>query len=339
MDIQVKLRNVSPLFSAAPGASAIDISGKLMPSGQGFPYVRTRRTSLLAPDADMGTRWAEVPIIPSNTIRNLLRRIMLAEIVEPALIDNRHKLSIGAYATAYAGNQSGNPDGVASGFDEIAKMRNHPFIGLFGGGPRMLRGRLRVGHLYPIHQDALRIIGEEYQDEAAKGRLTDTVWKVRKDPIQRLTETEQTAVLQEGAEAANAWLQASLESALSKKDGGNADEASKDERGLNAMNAHEVVIPGVSWLCKVSMESPSDAQIGMVLSAIGRLGGNWTVAGGHAVGYGEVELESITLAGEVVWSGGQFNDSAMGYFDALAEATDNLGADEFEDFAASRKGK
>lgn len=339
MQIKVKLRNTSPVFSAAPGASALTLDGKLVAAGTGFPYIRARRAGVLATDADVGTRWAEVPVVPSNSMRNLLRRIILAESIEPALVEKRSKLSIGAYATAYSGNQTGNPDGVPSSFDEIATMRQHPFIGLFGGGPRMLRGRMSCGHLYPIHQDALRVIGEEYQDEAAKGSLTQPVWTTRKDPVEQIVEPEQTEVIDDGVSAVNQWVQATLEAAsANKKKGDDSEGETKDARGLKAMNAHEVVIPGVSWLWRIDLDRPSNAQLGLVLHALSKLG-NWTVAGGNAKGYGNVELESIILNGTEIWSAGQFDDSVLEYFDAMAGAIDELTAAAFEQFAASRKSK
>lgn len=342
MQIVVKLRNTSPIYSAAPGAATVSIDGVFNPPGGGFPVVRARKTTVLAPTPDdTGVRKAYLPIVPGNTMRNLLRRIMLKETIEPALLGKSNTLSIGAYVTAYAGNATGNPDGVPSSFDEIATMRQHPFIGLFGGGPRMLRGRLSADNLYPIHQDALRIIGEDYLDEAASDRITDLVWQVRKDPVEALTDTQDTQVITSGSEAANAWIQAALAASTQKKAGKAKDtDESEDEgtqaRGIKAMNAHEVVVPGVSWLWRVSIDRPTEAQAGLVLASLSKLN-HWPVAGGNSKGYGKVELEGISVNGQCVWSAGQFDDSVMPYFDALADALGSMDASEFETFAASQK--
>lgn len=345
MEITVTIRNLSPIFSAAPGASTVTLAGKINSPEGGFPLTRARTMTVIGDSGEGTLKPVHVPIVPGNTMRNLLRRSILKSVVEPAL-KGRATLSIGAYATAYAGNASGNPDGVPSSFDEIAKMRKHPFIGLFGGGPRMLKGRLMVESLYPVHVNTQRVLGAGFEDMMVSGVITNVVWTRRVDPIRHLGSEEDVEVIEGGAAAANNWMAELLEStkaaASKRKKKGASEEVTVDEvaesggRGLQAFNAHEVVIPGVSWVWRVALDNPTQAQVGAVLMGLANLT-DLAIAGGHAKGYGKFVIDDIALDGCSVWQSGDLAGSTGEYIDALAEAVDALGAEDFETFAASAK--
>jgi CRISPR type IV-associated protein Csf2 len=348
MKIEVIIRNLTPIFSAAPGANTISADNTINPPGGGFPFSRSRTQSVIATDDSGSRRAVPVPVVPGNSMRNLLRRTMLKHILEPALY-GRVQLSINAYAAAYAGSATGNPDGVASSFDELVTMRNHPFIGLFGGGPRMLEGRLMVDHLWPLHTDAQSVIGEGLEDRLVSGKITDVVWTRRVDPITAMTEEKDVALIKEGIAEANKWiLERRLQSkAVAEKKRGNADKEktsdtdaagdTKAGRGLQAFNAHEVVVPGLEWFWRINVDQPNDAQVGLILAALSNLD-KMRIAGGHSKNYGSLTIVDVTLDGQSVWAVDGLNlDSCESYMDALAEAMDAMGAGEFEQFAASAK--
>lgn len=338
MEIQVVLRNTSPIFSAAPGAATISLDGTYNPARGGFPFVRTRRMFVVTDNVDDGGNSTKsIPVVPSNTMRNLLRRMALETVIIPALKDKSAQVSIGAYAAMMTGSQSGNPDGVASSFDETVTMRQNLFIGLMGGGPRMLRGRLSVENLYPIHQDALRVIGENFIDTAVSGSITQPVWLRRIDPITQLKDKEDVAVIVDGLEKANEWITA-LQEAKPKKGKAQTDDETGDKsaRGLNAFNAHEVVIPGIDWVWNIRLDNPTDAQVGLVLMALSKLN-NYHIAGGFGKGYGCVDLTTISLNSDIVWVNGSMNDSISKYVDAMAQELDELDVAQIETFAASAK--
>ena len=345
MKFEVVIRNLTPVFSAAPGASTVTLEGVINPPEgvSRFPLTRMRTMGVVADSGDGEVRVENLPIVPGGTMRNLLRRAMLKHVVEPALRAKEAQLGIGAYAATYAGNSSGNPDGVPSAFDEVVSMRAHPFIGLFGGGPRMLEGRLMVDSLYPIHQHALRVIGSDYINESLKGRITQIVWARRVDPILQLGSAEDASVIAGGVAAVNGWISDLMASTKAKKGKGKkgeeaATEAVEDSaRGLKAFNAHEVVIPGVSWLWRISVDNPSDAQVGLILLALSKLN-SLRIAGGHAKGYGEFEIDAVRMDGESIWSCGSVAGEGLGrYWDAVSEALDAMTPVDFERFAASAK--
>lgn len=344
MKFEVKLRNISPIFSAAPGAATVSLDGSINPLGGGFPLIQQRTLGVLSEDSDGETLTrSRLPIVPANTMRNLLRRTMLKHTLEQTIRD-RGKLSIDAFAAAYAGSATGNPDGQPNTFDDIVTLRNHMFIGLFGGGPRMLEGKLRVENLYPIHQNAQRIIGDGYEDSAVQGYLLDIIWTRRVDPITRLLDKNDIETIEGGIESVNGWVSKLLEdSAANVKKRKKTDDSATDSdektgknlRGLNAFNAHEVVIPGVPWLWRFTVDQPTSAQVGLILQALSNLD-KMSVAGGHSKGYGNVVLEEATMDGKPVLQDGKLAQVAMQYLDSLAEELDTLDVSVFEQFAATK---
>ncbi|MCH8552938.1 MAG: type IV CRISPR-associated protein Csf2 [Natronospirillum sp.] len=345
MKFVVEITNTTPIFSAAPGAGAITLDGQLASAGRGFPYIRQRRMKVVKEQEDGTLQPVAVPVVPGNTMRNLLRRTMLKHFIEPALAGEQ--ISIGAYAAAYAGNATGNPEGLPATFDETVLLRKHPFLGLFGGGPRFLQGRLKVDFLWPIHSDTARVLGEGYEGQMIAGHITDTVWTRRVDPVQKMKDEDSSEAIRGGSDAVNGWVTDLLKEAqkAAKKKGTKTSQESKDGeeavevnvRGLNAFNAHEVVVPGVNWVWRFSVDQPTDAQVGLILAALTKMQSE-RIAGGNAKDYGEFRINNILVDGESVWTAGQMDtNNTEHYLDAFAQAIDEMSASEFEQFVAGSK--
>jgi CRISPR type IV-associated protein Csf2 len=350
MKIEVILRNRSPLSSAAPGQKTISIDN--VPNvPNGFPLTAMRTMPIPVEGQD---KPAFVPVIPGNTVRNALRRSMLEVVLDQ--VRGKATMSVGAYAAAFSGNASGNPEGVPPLFDEMLSVRNHVFLGLFGGGPRMIRGRLSVDTLYPLHADAHRVLGSGYEDRYVGGRLTQYVWMSRKDPITRINSEEEASIITDGPAEITSWALNQIGSSIrgaekrktktSKSDKAPTDAADdaapapKEERGLNTLNAHEVTLPGIDWLLSIRLEKPTPAQVGLVLKGIEGLN-SMTIGGGHSKGYGVVEVQEVQLKADTtnknIWDGTGFNENVTDYFDELTDALDKIDVNDFESFVRRTK--
>ena len=339
MKINVILRNTSPIFSATPGSDRIGVNGEINPpmNVPSFPFTRTRKMSIPAMVGDKIVPMA-VPVVPGNTMRKLLRLSILNNVILKQL-QGRDKLSIGAYAAAFSGNATGRPEGVAT-FDEIVQNRSHLFLGLFGGGPRMMQGRLTVDSLYPIHRNTVRILGEGLEDRLVSGDITDIVWLRRVDPILATRDESAEELVEGGRKALTQWAIDGLEAAAakrSKKDKEGEGEGD-DPRGLRTFNAHEVVIPGVDWVLQIGLDNPTPAQVGLVLAGIEKMP-QQPIAGGFSKGYGQFNILDVTLDGSPIWQGNGYgdNEAIEQYFDALAVEVDALTAKPFESFIAPNK--
>lgn len=339
-NISVIFRNVTPMHSSSPTKSTISLDGKIG-APLGFPFTRMRSMNIPAQMGDGLLSVTKIPVVPGNTLRNLLRRSSLSTVF--GQMRGQQTLSVGAYAAATAGSASGNPEGRPSTFDEAMKVRNHVFLGLFGGGPRLIKGKLSVDSMYPIINTATRVLGEGYEDRMVSGQILETIWVRRVDPIAKVSIEDPEQVISNARESITQWAINSLDQsnkALEKRSKKNKGEFTEEQgdtesRGLNAFNAHEVVIPGIDWRWNVLLNSPTQAQLGLVLKAIKDIEDNqMQVAGGNSRGYGLVSIEDITLNGESIWASKNYTESVEPYLDALAEDLDLLSAKDFESFVA-----
>ena len=370
MKLNVIFRTVTPYHSSQPGISRVDLNGNFISNGQGFPCIRTRHSSFLIPtDEKWDRQWR--PIMPANSLRHALRERIAQRYFDA--FRGKCTLSLGAYAAILSGNATGNPDGAPAPFTVIQKTRNHPFLGLFGGGPRMIEGKLIVDQAIPIVSSLLGYIPDAPQELALPDsvRLTEIVFKRRVDPVMKLDEN-QIDLIAGLPESMDAWFNSyyapssgvkqektakkddesasavnSKETKAAKKNKEsketkedkeiNEQEETKENnesgRGLMAFNAHEVVIPGVPWMWKVHAKAPlTPAQIGALLDGVSQLHGT-RLGGMSALGYGQIEIMSITLDSTEYWDAQShtLQDNAAEYLNTWIESIDET-PEAFEKF-------
>lgn len=333
MKLTVIVRNLTPIHSSDPAKATISLDGKIG-GVSGFPFTRMRTIGVPSADGEGVLKVVRLPCVPQNTMRNLLRRSMLTAILPH--VTAKGQLEIGAYAAAYSGNATGNPEGSPSTFDETIKVRQHVFLGLFGGGPRMIKGRLSVDNMYPLHRNSARVVTEGFEERFVAGNILENVWVRRVDPVPKIVDSSVAETIDGGSEAITGWSIAAL--AKTKKGKDDAEVVSDNARGLNAFNAHEVVIPGIDWHWSFRVDRPTDAQVGLILSGLLNIERDeMQVAGGNARDYGKIRIEEVYLDGEAIWDGAGFSARAEVYLDALAEALDEVSPQDFNEFVGSSK--
>ncbi|EMO4361378.1 TPA: type IV CRISPR-associated protein Csf2 [Pseudomonas aeruginosa] len=339
MKIEVILQNLTPFHSSVPGDSRVDLQGRW--ASEGFPCIRTRtmRFARIGADNDediptVGT----VPIVPANTLRHTLRSRMLNHVLDQ--IRGKATLSIGAYTALSSGSTSGNPDGVKATFAELKTTAQHPFLGLWGGGPRMMEGKIKVDSAYAITQDYLPLLGP-YEELAtnSKTRLLEVVFTRRVDPV--LGQQLDQELIDGGAAAITQYSNQQADIRRNKKPKGSEAVADEDKqaRGLNSFTAHEHVIPGVNWLWRISARNPTNAQRGMILNALQELHGE-QVGGMSRLEYGRFHIKSILVDGKPAWNGHALdstNEQVATWLSSLADSLDEIEAGTIEAFAKSEK--
>ena len=323
--IDVVMTNTTPYHSSQPGESRCDINGRFVQMG-GFPCIRTMHMPFVcdpsvAFDDDEGgdgiasSRW--LPVMPANSLRNSLRRALFGLVMDRMAGD--HTISTGAYAAALCGNASGTPDGIAANYAETLAVRNHVLLGLFGGGPRMIEGRLRVSDAKPIVADLEPLLPPGLQPFMVRGRLTAVRFGRRNDPL-AIDPVSAADVVAGGAESVTAWL---AESAGDRED---------SPRGLRSFSAHEYVMPGVRWSWSIFLDRPTDEQLGAVLIAISAQ--EKMLHGGMSrIGYGEMRIDQVLVDGVDALRWGSMKEKIISGMRAI----DAITPDELESFAASQK--
>lgn len=95
-----------------------------------------------------------IPYFPANDLRGRLRR-KAAKIVLDHICATS-KVSVQLYAGLCAGAVSGQPEGILS-IEEALRAGRNVYMGLFGGGNRLIRSRYSCQDLVPILQETIDI--------------------------------------------------------------------------------------------------------------------------------------------------------------------------------------
>lgn len=335
------VRNKTYAHSGSPEEARVNLDGRLSP--QGFPLARTNRMSIPSnipkPNPQTGeleARNNSVPFIPENTVRNRLRNLILSAVFDQLRATNT-AIQLPCFATLLAGSATGNPDGIPATFDEMYRLGQHFFIGLFGGGPRMLKGKLKCDGFIPLIPSAARILPPGYEERFISDRITQIRFKRRVDPVAKIDE-EECDIIKDASEAITAWGLDKAEKKLASRS--KSEESTENEiktsRNIDSFTAIELIIPGVDFLSRVRLVSPTDAQVGAILQAYEKVH-TTTFGGGHSLGFGEFELQELSLNGDTVYESGALTKAALPYVDAFWDEVAELDAETLEAYAASNK--
>jgi CRISPR type IV-associated protein Csf2 len=287
------LTTVSPLHITEPAADRITLDGKVMQGENGFPYARTTKMWLggnpMVSDASEGASEAmkSVPCIPSNTIGGLLRRRAARQIFDH-LVGRGEQLSINAYNVLECGAASGNPDRANPTVDEVVRGYRHPYFGVFGGGPRMLRRKLRVDTALAITEASVPYLHTHFGNALSTGRLTGVLWQRRNDDLLHVVDPiTQQLTIANYLEGVNAYQDDKMANKAKVAD----DE--KAPRGLDTFNALEHVAPGVHFALRLDLTEATQAQAGLLLSSLLALVELNRIGGQGRRGFGRFLLQSF----------------------------------------------
>lgn len=308
--ITAVLTTMSPLHITEPGDARVDLTGRDVKGGAGFPCPRTTKMWLshqpaltsIALEGEEGGAVAggssPVPCIPANSLRGQLRR-QAARAIMDAIVARGEQLSINAYNVLQCGAATGAPDGTGPTVAEAVEADAHPYFGLFGGGPRLIRSNLRVDTALAVTPISLPYLRPEFASAVNPRQLLSVGWRRRNDDAMMLVDVEAQARIiasyqatlndyQDGAAASKAAK------AKAKEDGEQAQAVDAAPRGLSAFNALEYVVPGTHFAVRLDLEG-TDEQAGLLLTALlgfvqtNRLGGE------GRRGFGRFCLQSVVI--------------------------------------------
>jgi CRISPR type IV-associated protein Csf2 len=269
----------------------------------GFPLTRTRSVKLMvglkSVKNDDGDEESEsmfqdrFPVIPASTWRGMLRRGAARVIEDHVINELGAKLTYEAYQGLHCGAVSGKPDGVVGTTEEITSARKHVFYGIFGGGPRMLQGALKVSDSIPVidYLISAGLLPDTFEDEALKGVKPKDLFEaspvIRKDDFysQGAMDSHAPEVVADYEAKFAEERQNDIERAIAKN---GSDDAGADgvERGVRAMSFRQDVAIGVPFRFRMTIKG-TRAQVGMLIAAIDRRLPDG-IGGRSALGFGRV---------------------------------------------------
>ena len=146
------LQTLSPLHIAAPSSARVDSeTGQLSYDEKKTPCSTIQKMKLAVPikvvreNVEDKIFTPSVPVIAANNLSGRIRRRVGTEFLNALSTKaTPETVSISTYSAIMSGAATGNPDGTPVSYDEYKRAKEHVFLGLMGGGPRMMERRART---------------------------------------------------------------------------------------------------------------------------------------------------------------------------------------------------
>lgn len=293
--IHAFLRTLSPMHIASPESARIDIA-EMKPvyvdSKEYPPLTLTQKINVL--EAGGGSR--PVPVIAANNIMGRLRR-HAAKAVGDVLKAKGQKISITTYMALQCGAATGNPDGRDVLFSEYEESRANVYLGLFGGGPRMVRRNVRLFNAVPFNDTTVGMFGRTqhpFMDEAIHKAPSDSrklvqSWIMnRNDDLRELVNVDLAAATVRDFSKEIAERQAAILASSAKDARGEGDP----RHSTRSFTALEFVVPGVYFPICFELEV-TDAQLGLFLVALDSFAKTERIGGHGRNGFGAFSLTDV----------------------------------------------
>lgn len=349
------------------GAGDEDANGKVIYAAKApgsFPLTLTRQMEVMLnnPMGKNANQWTlRYPVLPANGLRGALRRQAAAIIEDHLRYDREEKVSFNAYNGLHIGAVTGNPDGIPPSRDEVKAALDHPFMGLFGGGPRMIQSCLRVSTGVPLLERLVEIgmipdpdrYGIAAIPNAQGWRLLQCVPVVRGDDALQMRDPRAPEVIADYAAAIDAAQQEVMARRARKaddsKDGEEGANVQEGENGRQMLSYAQIVKPGTPFYVRFTLDC-TPAQAGLLLQALLNMIRSQDIkgiGGRSAIGYGrylqnlQVRIDGTSerpFVGNA--SDCEWNPAAprtLELLGAMQERLEKVTAAEIEGFFSTRK--
>lgn len=290
--IQGVIRLTSPMSIASPGDARYDFDRDNFVYGDkaAVTCTRTRKDRIIVHGRDEDAPpIVEVPVCPPNSIRGRLRRRAAARILS-ALGKRGIKVDLNTWMVLKCGAANGYPDSKLLTAAEVKESAAHPYLGLFGGGPTLIKSCLRTDTAYPICPATIQagLIPERYHGAATKtDRLTQVSMFRRVDDL-RSGIPEDAKIIEDCDETIGKWMEMTASPDPS-------DETKAAVRGVTGWSSIEYVIAGTPFLVSVDIDSFDEAQIGLAMISLCDMLNEQKLGGKVALGSGRFNVSDMAI--------------------------------------------
>ncbi|MFN9471030.1 type IV CRISPR-associated protein Csf2 [Acidovorax sp.] len=321
--IHAFLRTLSPMHITSPESARLDVAAMKVVYGDsmGIPLNQVQKLNV----AEIGGSSRSVPVIAANNIMGRLRRHGATKILD-ALRAKGEKVAVTTYSALQCGAATGKPDGRDVQFTEYREARQHPYIGLFGGGPRMMRRYVRCFNAVPYMDCTAFMAGRTkhpYLDEAVhkapsdSRRLTQYWIQNRNDDLRELVNIGQAQdTIKDFEKEINERQQAILADSKANSEG--ADSTSR--HSTRSFSSLEFVVPGVYFPLCFELDV-TEAQMGLFLLALDSFAATERLGGHARNGLGLFSLSDVLITDDkgTVLAGKVFSDSRLDQAEAFVQ--------------------
>lgn len=256
------------------------------------------------------------PIFPGNDLRGRLRRKAAALVLDHIVVTGKVKVDL--YAGLMAGAITASPESDLT-VEEALRARDNVYMGLFGGGTRLLRSRFCTNDLVPVLADTIeaRIVpahfGEDWLPmgfigDGVVGNLsgfgvTDKRTSFRLDDVSRVISINEMEQYIENVLVSVGQKQGeTLSGRKERKDSKAAAKAGEikgaevvGKKDLSNMFTVESIMRGTPMYCLIDLQNDaSDAHVGLLLLALQALVREQALGGWIRTGFGRYSAD-LTL--------------------------------------------
>ena len=333
--IHAIIQTKTPMHVADPEAQRYDAESGRQVFRDGIPLIGTQKLPLAEPIEykkvedgveEKAFRQDSVPYVGANNIAGRLRR-HAARLTREALKEKGETVTLTTYNAMNCGAATGNPDGEMVVFAELREASDHPFMGLFGGGPRMMRRRVRTHNMVPImEKTGFMLEGFRHSDASdlqymlhANFKPTKVIIRRRNDDLKELVDVaEQSSTITDFEAAITDYHRRILEAQKSGKDEG------KSKVDVFSFSALEYIIPGVNFHTSFELMNVTEAQLGLFLKSLESFAETERIGGATRNGFGRIKFIRTELraehgeTNEIFDANGKLNTQVRAIEDALA---------------------
>ena len=305
------LKTTSPLSIPDGIASRYDpTTGQVVYGDKsvGIGCTTTQKTPVVCPGAERNPR---VATIPANNVIGHLRR-KAAEMVLDTILARKEQLDIQTLSCLLCGAFTGNPDSKDVTFAEYREARDHPYLGLFGGGPRMMPRHVRLYSLVPMMKETEYMFsGRKHpfidEQHIFTGNPRDLLYRwisIRNDDLKKLEYPAQAH--QTVRDFEEKLLERQKKILEAKK------ETDALRHSTHSFSAYEFVIPGVVFPMVFELDV-TDEQLGLFFLALDAFAAHDHIGASARNGLGAFVLNDVLLCDEnkSIIAKGLFNDSRL----------------------------
>ena len=310
--IEGVLKLTSPLHVASPGTRYVELDTLHIANKEPdknkqytgitattvYPVAITEEDELEGPhpspvkerddDTKKVNRSLEVPVFPANDLRGRLRRLA-ADVIFGNLRERNQKISLEAYHGMTCGAVTGQPTPGLS-FDLAIKSGVHPFLGLFGGGPRLVRSSLQISSAWAITSMTLKagVVPNRYESDRVTDdwRLLKPLFFRRVDDALEFCSGTASLTVQNYSESIARWLK---DEGSQSADGGM--EMVRSKLQIRRFSAIQYVVPGTRFHfdARIDTSRTGLASLGLLIHALARFATKQCIGGWVRNGFGRFE--------------------------------------------------
>lgn len=305
-----------------------------------------------------------VPYYPANGFRGGLRRKAMAHVLKQ--LNKEGPVAGSLYLGLSCGAASASPDAkTPRSVEELLRVRQNVYMGLFGGGARMFQSAYRVSDMIPVIDSTVSAglvpktalaHGEDAApvSDAKPWQITSMRNSIRIDDLFRVTDVGQILATVKDPNVSVAQHQVKSIDNTAARNEAKANNTEKVVKSTLAnMMEFETIAPGVPFHVRFDLQHDAgDDKLGLLLLCLQDLFVENGFGGWVRCGFGKVNVNKITIDNEedapLIWENFYENsdrftlpEQARHFTDAAVQALERLTMDEmigfFTDFSAEEK--